>query len=224
MVFENYPVDAAMREQLGSLQIRDIRSFEQTNYPITLVSGPGRELALKISYDLSRFDGRAVGAMLGHLATLLLDIAARPSATLAELEMLTTEERRCVVEELNATARRFPSPEATLHDAFAAQARTTPDAVALLLMARFSRIAALDRRADALAHRLRALGVGPDQIVGLHVDRSPHMIVALLATLKAGAAYLPLDPDYPVERLEFMLADSGAAVLLTQTHLGSCWE
>ncbi len=218
MVFENYPVDAALREQLGSLEIRDVRSFEQTNFPITLVSGPGRELGLKVSYDRARFDERAIDAMLGHLAALLLDMAGRPAAALADLNMLTEEERGRIVVEWNATDRDF-GDATTLSEAFEAQVRATPDAPALIAEGQSLTYAELNRRATALAARLRDLGVGPERLVGLHLERSPEMIIALLAVLKAGGAYLPLDPDYPAERLEFMLADSGASVLLTQSHL-----
>jgi amino acid adenylation domain-containing protein len=219
MVFENYPVDAALREQLGSLQIRDVRSFEQTNFPITLVSGPGRELGLKISYDRSRFDRRAIEAMLGHLRALLLDMAAQPSARLAELNMLGEEERRQIVVGWNATARHFGDRSETLQEAFEAQVARTPEAPALVAEGEALTYSGLNRRANILAAKLRELGVGPEQLVGLHLERSPEMIVALLGTLKAGAAYLPLDPDYPAERLEFMLVDSGARVLLTQSYI-----
>ncbi len=224
MVFENYPVDAALREQMlpgrsSSLSIRDVRSFEQTNFPLTLVSGPGSELSLKISYARDRFDGSAIERMLGHLASLLLDMAARPQAALSELAMLDAEERRRIVEEWNATAQDFGAAESTLGEAFEAQVRATPNAPALMAEGETLTYAELNRRANALAQRLRAAGAGPEKLVGLHLERSPEMVVALLATLKAGAAYLPLDPDYPAERLVFMLADSGAAVLLTQSHL-----
>jgi amino acid adenylation domain-containing protein len=201
------------------LSIRDVRSFEQTNFPITLVSGPGSELSLKISYDRDRFDGPAIERMLGHLATLLLDMAARPQAALSELAMLGAEERRRIVEEWNATAEDFGATVSTLGEAFEAQVRATPNAPALIAEGETLTYAELNRRANALAQRLRDAGAGPEKLVGLHLERSPEMVVALLATLKAGAAYLPLDPDYPAERLSFMLADSGAAVLLTQSHL-----
>ena len=219
LVFENYPVDAALREQLGSLQIRDVRSREQTNFPITLVSGPGSELGLKISYDLSRFDARAIDAMLGHLATLLVDMAARPAAALSELVMLPHAEAAEILTRWGAGPLVSAAGPATLHEAFEAQVRSTPDAVALVAEEEMLSYAELNRRANVLAAHLRGMGVGPEQLVGLHLERSPHMIVALLATLKAGAAYLPLDPDYPAERLDFMLADSGAPVLLTQQRL-----
>ena len=102
---------------------------------------------------------------------------------------------------------------------FAAQALRTPDAVAVIFEDRTLTYAALDAHANRLAHHLQSLGVGPETVVGLLVERSPEMVVGLLGILKAGGAYLPLDPNYPRERLSFMLADAGAAVLVTQTAL-----
>ena len=110
-------------------------------------------------------------------------------------------------------------PAATLPALFAAQALRTPDAVAVVFEDRALSYAALDAHANRLAHHLRSLGVGPETVVGLCVERSPEMVIGLLGILKAGGAYLPLDPNYPRERLAFMLADAGAPVLVTQQAL-----
>ena len=110
-------------------------------------------------------------------------------------------------------------PAATLPALFAAQAARTPDAVAVVFEDRTLSYAALDAHANRLAHHLQGLGVGPETMVGLCVERSPEMVIGLLGILKAGGAYLPLDPDYPRERLAFMLADAGCPVLVTQPAL-----
>ena len=107
----------------------------------------------------------------------------------------------------------------TLPELFAAQARRTPEAVAVLFEDRALSYAALEAHANRLAHHLQSLGVGPETMVGLLVERSPEMVVGLLGILKAGGAYLPLDPNYPRERLAFMLADAGCPVLVTQQGL-----
>ena len=112
--------------------------------------------------------------------------------------------------------RRLP---ATLPELFAAQAARTPDAVAVIFEDRSLSYAALDAHANRLAHHLQGLGVGPETMVGLCVERSPEMVIGLLGILKAGGAYLPLDPNYPRERLAFMLADAGCPVLVTQQAL-----
>ncbi len=132
-------------------------------------------------------------------------------------DILPPAQRQEILCDWNATARALPS--ATLPELFAAQAAATPDAVAAVFEGERVSYGELDARANRLAHHLRALGVGPETVVGLCVERSLQMLVALVGILKAGGAYLPLDPGYPRERLAFMLADAGAPVLLTQATL-----
>ena len=218
LVFENYPVDASLRKQTGSLTVEEVRSIEQTNYPITVVSGAGERLPLKIAYDRRRFDADAIRRMLGHLETLLEGIAAAPDRPIATLPLLTADERQQVLVTWNATATDYPQ-DATVHQLFEAQAARTPDAVALVAGDRVLTYRELNRRANQLAHHLQKLGVGPETLVGVHLERSPEMVIALLAVLKAGGAYLPLDPTYPPERLGFMLEDAGVTLLLTDRQI-----
>ncbi|HET9244215.1 MAG TPA: amino acid adenylation domain-containing protein, partial [Xanthobacteraceae bacterium] len=131
--------------------------------------------------------------------------------------ILSAGERRTILQEWNATERALPA--ATLPQLFAAQAAATPDAVAVVFEGEQLSYGELEVRANQLAHQLRALGVGAESVVGVCLERSLELVVALIAILKAGGAYLPLDPGYPGERLNFMLADAGAAVLLTQSGL-----
>src|SRR4029079_18829860 len=121
------------------------------------------------------------------------------------------------LEQWNATAHAVPP--STLPELFAAQAARTPEAVALVYQDRTLSYAALEAHANRLAHHLRGLGVGPETVVALCLERSVEMVIGLLGILKAGGAYLPLDPHYPAERLSFMLSDAGAAVLVTQSAL-----
>ena len=127
--------------------------------------------------------------------------------------MLSQPERTTILEHWNATAHAVGG--STLPELFCAQAQRTPDAVALVYQDRTLSYAALEAHANRLAHHLRGLGVGPETVVGLCVERSIEMVIGLLGILKAGAAYLPLDPHYPAERLSFMLADARAPVLVT---------
>ena len=129
------------------------------------------------------------------------------------------EERATIVRDWNATARAIPS--ASVPELFAAQVARTPDATAVVFADEQLSYAQLDARANQLAHHLRGLGVGPEVVVGLCVERSLEMMVGLLGILKAGGAYLPLDPDYPPERLAFMMEDARAPVLVTQSALRS---
>ena len=140
-----------------------------------------------------------------------------PAQPLGHLPILESAERDTILRTWNDTTQ--PVAPLTLPALFAAQAARTPDAVAVVFEDRTLTYAALDAHANRLAHHLQSLGVGPETMVGLCVERSPEMVVGLLGILKAGGAYLPLDPNYPRERLAFMLADAGCPVLVTQSAL-----
>ena len=156
-------------------------------------------------------------ALAGRLVRLLEAAVADPDRAIGRLDILSPDERHTILREWNDTARAVAA--ATLPELFAAQVARTPDAVAVVFEDERLTYGELDARANQLAHHLRGLGVGPEVVVGLCVERSLEMLVGLLGILKAGGAYLPLDPDYPPERLAFMLADAGAPVLLTRAAL-----
>ncbi len=226
-VFENYPVDrSAMQLHAGGLRVHDAHSFEKANYPLALVTGPGAELRLRIMYNNRRFDDPTISRMLGHLRTLLEDIAIHPEQRLADLPLLTSAERQQLLVEWNDTEARY-SPDRCIHEMFEAQVERTPDAVAVVFPStepeqdggQYLTYRELNRRANQLAHHLRGLGVGPETLVGLCTERSLEMVVGILGILKASGAYVPLDPTHPGKRLAFMLADSRAPVLLTQERL-----
>ncbi|PCC69208.1 amino acid adenylation domain-containing protein [Nannocystis exedens] len=163
-------------------------------------------------YSTDRFERATIERMVGHLTALLAAMAADPARRVSALPMLTGDERRLV-----ATWGAGPAVDAdarTALDLFEAQAARTPDALAVTAGARSLTYRQLDRRANHLAHRLRALGVAADTRVGVCMERSPELLVALLAAWKAGAAYVPLDPEGGAERLAHILADAGAPVLL----------
>src|SRR5262249_48940299 len=142
---------------------------------------------------------------------------AAPEVSIGRLDILSAAERHTILQEWNATERALPG--ATLPQLFAAQAAATPDAVAVVFEGEQLSYGELEGRANQLAHQLRARGVGAESVGGVCLERSLELVVALIAILKAGGAYLPLDPGYPRERLNFMLADAAAALLLTQSGL-----
>jgi amino acid adenylation domain-containing protein/non-ribosomal peptide synthase protein (TIGR01720 family) len=220
LVFENYPLDAAALKENLSLHLKDVRSFDRTNYPLTVVAIPTEELFLQALYDRRRFTDDSIERLLGHLRTLLESITARPSQTLAELHLLSSREREQVLVEWNNTARDYPQ-DLCLHEMFEAQVERTPDRIAVVHTDEELTYRELNARANKLARYLQNLGVGPETRVGVLMERSLEMLVALLGVLKAGGAYVPLDPEYPQERLGFMLADSGTRVLLTEQHLAN---
>jgi amino acid adenylation domain-containing protein/non-ribosomal peptide synthase protein (TIGR01720 family) len=170
-----------------------------------------------LEYATDLFDRASVEAIAARLVRLLEAAVAEPDRAIGSLDILSAEERHTIVLGWNDTVR--PLPPATLPELFAAQVARSPDAVAVVCEGESLTYADLDARANQLAHHLRDLGVGPETVVGLCVERSPGMLVGLLGIFKAGGAYLPLDPNYPNDRLTFMLDDAGAPVLVTHAAL-----
>ncbi|MEK7783920.1 MAG: amino acid adenylation domain-containing protein, partial [Chloroflexota bacterium] len=169
-------------------------------------------------YNTDLFDGATIERLLGHFKKLLAAIVENPNQPVATLPLLTQAERQTTLVAWNNTAAVFPD-DACFHHLFEAHAERQPDAVALTFENDSLTYRELNERANHLAHYLQTLGVQPDTLAAIATERSFEMIVAVLGVLKAGAAFLPLDPAYPPERLAFMLQDSQAPVLLTQSHL-----
>ena len=219
LVFESYPRSAALRG--STLTLDDLRFTESTNYPVTVIVTPGEEISLQLSYDPACLDGAAAGRLLAHLAVLLAGIAAETAATPDLLPLLGESERHQVLVEWNDTWReRRPLPaEPVLHQLFCEQAARTPAAVAVEHEGRSLTYRELDRWSDCLADRFLRCGVAPETRVAVCAERSLELVAALLGVLKAGAAYVPLDPSYPADRLAYLLADAGAPVLLVQGRL-----
>ena len=219
LIFESYPVGDLLRESSHSLEIHGARAEERTNYPVALVAVPGGELSLRIVYDRTAFDERSAARALGHLRALLAAMTAGAGSPLAALPLLSAAERHQLLAEWCDTSAP-PPRDLCLHELFEERARRDPDAVAIEQGALRIGYGDLNRRADRLARRLRGLGVGPDHRVAILLERSPEMIVAILAVLKAGGAYLPIDPSSPGERLRLIARDAAVRVLLTSTALG----
>ena len=192
----------------------DIAKFDLTLYISDTDSG--LETSFKYSTDL--FEQATISRMLGHFETLLQGIVASPELRLSELPLLSSTERHQLLVAWNQTDRDFGEVR-LLHRWFETQVGLTPDAVAVVFENDQLTYSELNDRANRLAHHLERLGVGPERMVGLCVERSTEMVVGLLGILKAGAAYVPLDPKYPKDRLAFMLDDTQATVLVTQQRL-----
>ncbi|MBV9789122.1 MAG: amino acid adenylation domain-containing protein, partial [Chloroflexi bacterium] len=221
IVFENYPAIAATAQRSGSgaLTMTDRRGTEQSNYPLTVAVGPERELEFLITYDRQRFDAVTIRRLLGHLATILTDMAADPHQRLTDVPLLTASEQQRLAQ-WNTTAEPF-AQDRLVHELLAAQAVRTPESIALVCGEDCTTYAGLEAHANRLAHYLQALGVGPETRVALFLERSLDLVVALLAVWKAGGAYVPIDPSYPAERIAFILQDAAASVVLTE---GVLWE
>lgn len=175
-------------------------------------------LNLQINYDANMCRNEDMTLLAMQFETLLENVVAAPEAAIGKLEIFTKAERETLVIDFNRTAAEFPR-ELCLHQLFEEQAARSKDEPAVIYKGSLLSYGELDRRANQLARELLLLGVGADRLVGLYLERTPEMIVALLATLKAGGAYLPLDPGYPLERLAYMLRDAQVSVLLTTREM-----
>ncbi|MEW2635626.1 amino acid adenylation domain-containing protein [Streptomyces sp. NPDC048389] len=216
VVFENYPSgDLTAGSGSATPLVTGAEVFDAVHYPLALiVEARDGHLSLRFKYDAARLDQLAVAVLANRFETLLRTVVSDPGRRVARVGLLSGREQERITE-LNATARPLPDPDATLASLFAAQVARTPDAPAVVFEGTTLTYAELDRRAEALARRLRARGAGPERFVAVAVPRSAELMVALLGVHKAGAAYLPVDLDYPADRVAFMLGDSGARTVVT---------
>jgi amino acid adenylation domain-containing protein len=213
--WQNTPAAAL---DLPGLQLEPVSASSTTvkfDLELTLHEA-GEHIVGSLGYACALFDRSSIECHLGHWQTLLRGLVADDAARVARLPLLTPPEQQQLLQVFNDTAADFPR-EHCIHQLFEQQVARTPEATALVFEDTSLSYAELNAQANRLAHHLIALGVRPDSLVAIALPRSIDMVVALLATLKAGGAYLPLDPDYPRERLAFMLADSAPHVLITQS-------
>ncbi|CAM3778179.1 Linear gramicidin synthase subunit D [Pseudomonas reidholzensis] len=219
LVFENYPISDALQQGApAGLRFGDVAVQEQTNYPLTLVVELGATLSMQYSHDRSVWSDASIGQLAGHFAQLLGALVRDADARVGELPLLAQAEQQLIVQDWNRTQASFPD-QRSIHQLIEAQVFAAPDAPALAFGEQTLSYGELNRRANQLAHKLGELGVGPDVLVGIAMERSLEMVIGLLGIVKAGGAYVPLDPEYPQDRLSYMFEDSGIALLLTQSHL-----
>jgi len=214
LVFENYPVDAALRRAPGGLAFSDVRNRAETNYPLTLVLAHTDTLRLTCRFDRALLGEPHAADLARALLTVMAQMSEDAARLLGGISLVAPAEQPALLA-LGRNPQPYPAP-VPVHRLFEARAASHPEAVALVFGERQLGYAELNRRANRLAHRLIARGAGPDVPVGVLAERSVEMVVALLAILKAGGAYVPFDPDYPAERLAYMIGDSGVALLLAQ--------
>ena len=190
-----------------------------SKFDLTLfLTDMGEEVWAEMEYSTDLFDAASIERMFGHYKTILEAVAADPDQRVSELPLLADTERRQLLVEWNNTKVDYP-PCASIQEPFEVQVARTPDRVAVVFERQTLSYGVLNRRANQLAHHLKNLGAGPNVLVGLCVKRSLDMVVGLLGILKAGAAYVPMDPSYPKERLQYILEDSKATIVLTQEPL-----
>ncbi|MFI2508365.1 amino acid adenylation domain-containing protein [Streptomyces sp. NPDC018972] len=223
VAFENVPFDPGAAQATG-IGVSDLDIANTTHYPLSLVAHASGELVLRLSHDTLRYEAEEAAELATQLRTLLEGMAEVAHRPVADLSALRPDQHHRAVRQVSGAAVPAPAP-ACLHRLYARQALLTPDAPALshsdgtVLTYR-----QLDERANRLAHLLTGHGAGPEVLVAVALPRGVDQIVALLAVLKAGAAYLPLDPAHPADRLAWMTTDSGAALLLTADEAGASWK
>jgi amino acid adenylation domain-containing protein len=192
------------------------RSFENFELFINVVQQKGA-LCLECQYNSDLFDAETIRRWCRHFEQLLRGMCSMPEASVGTLPMLTDVERQQLLSR-NAVTKQFAVTQC-LHEKFADQVMRTPDAIAVTCDNVSLTYRALDARANQLAHHLKSLGAGPEVLVGLHMERSVELVIGIMGILKSGAAYLPLDPSYPGDRLAFILDDAKSPILVTQQAL-----
>jgi amino acid adenylation domain-containing protein len=219
LIFENFPMVGESGELGDTATMQRVCTIlSRTNYPLAVLAIPNGDFALTIVFDAQRFERDAICRLLGHLQKILQEFVAKPACKLGELPILTPDEHRQLLVEWNQTEIEYEH-DRCVYQLFESQAARTPNAVAVVFENQQLTYAELNTRANQLAHYLRGLGVGSESLVGICVERSLEMVVGALGIMKAGAAYVPLDPSFPKERLAFMVENSGVPVLLTQQQL-----
>ncbi|MCH9647814.1 MAG: amino acid adenylation domain-containing protein, partial [Deltaproteobacteria bacterium] len=226
LAFENFPVPEegvqGVQGEGSGLRATEVQASFSTNYPFTLTVTPASELHLQLNYDGRRTDSTTARRMISHLALYLERLSRGVDTTLESLLAASPVERQQIVTEWNDTSGRLSFADdtnRTIHGLFQARAEKQPDVPALVAGDTEWTYAQLQERVNHLAGHLRHQGAGPEVTVGVVLERGPHLVVSLLAVLRAGAAYVPMDPSFPAERLAFMLEDSGIRLLLTETYL-----
>lgn len=191
-------------------------SSEVAKFDLTMVVSENKDgLECKLQYNTDLFEEEAIGRMAGHFQTFLEGIVTNPGASLQSFPMLTESEREMILVQWNDTDTLYPK-DICVHELFEKVAEETPDAIAVIFQDEKVSYRELNRRANRLACELRDVGIGPERAVGICTLRSVEMVVGLLAILKADGAYMPIDPDYPLHRMAYMMEDSGAHIILKQ--------
>ncbi|WP_338707082.1 amino acid adenylation domain-containing protein [Paenibacillus amylolyticus] len=222
IAFENYPVDEQMEQageqQHGGLTIADVQMEEQTNYNFNVTVVPGAEIEIRFDFNAEVFDKDSIERLKGHLVHLLEQVTDNPEITVGELELVTEAEKADLLGHFNDTTTEFPRGK-TLIQLFEEQAEYIPDAAAISFNEQEMTYRELNERVNRLARTLRSHGISQGRLVAIMAERSIEMVVGILAAHKAGAAYVPIDPEYPEERIRFLIEDSGAQVMLTESRL-----
>jgi len=211
ITFQNYPVDEVVSSKEWQLKVSRVETHPHTNYPLTIIISIAAETSLLFSYNSALLDEVYIERIAGHFRQVLEEITTHESATIGAIELLTPVEKEGLLQ-----AMPVPAPqETTITDLFEAQVALVPTATAVVYEEGSLTYQQLEEKANQLAHHLRRKGVGPGTLVPLCMDRSLDMLAGIMGILKAGCAYVPIEPDFPSERINYMLSDTGAKVVVS---------
>ncbi|MGB7606261.1 MAG: condensation domain-containing protein, partial [Lutisporaceae bacterium] len=224
MVFENYPMDMQVSsmnnvEVLG-FSIKGVEVFEETNYDFNLAIMPGETTAIKFSYNENIYSKEQIERIYNNFNMVINQVIENPEINATNINIIDDEEKHQVLVEFNNTKTAYPKDK-TIQQLFEAQAEKTPNNIAVVFDSKQLTYKELNEKANIIARTLRSKGIKADDAVAILVDKSIEMIIGVIAILKAGGAYLPIDTDYPVDRIEYILKDSGSSILLTQTDISN---
>ncbi len=220
VIFENYPVDQSMNQQKSSLEFFDVQSFERTNYPITVVAAARDVLVLELAYEAKLFSPQIIEQMLAQMKGMLEHTAADPQIPLGTLPLLSPDEIKKMTVEWNQVKSDFPQ-DICVHQLLEQQVEKYPQATALQFGDEKMTYEAFNRNVNQMARYLDNKGVKTEDRVAIFLERSFDLIISLFAVMKAGSAYVPLDPTYPDDRINYILEDCGAECIITQNDLAA---
>ncbi|MGB7508158.1 MAG: amino acid adenylation domain-containing protein, partial [Mycobacterium sp.] len=218
-VYENYPVDVTALNGTDELTVTEVNTRERNHYPLTLQAMPGPQMSLRLEFDADLFGPADITRLIGRFQRVLAAMSAEPDRPLSSMDLLDDDEHTRLDEFGNRTVLTRAATPVAVPVLFAAQVARTPGAAALVCGERSWTYRELDEASNRLAHRLTDHGAGPGQSVALLFSRSAEAIVAILAVLKTGAAYLPIDPGHPPARVRFMVDDASPVTAVTTAAL-----
>ncbi|MCK4258962.1 MAG: amino acid adenylation domain-containing protein [Halanaerobiales bacterium] len=218
VVIENYPLDKQLNQKNNVLVIESYSMFESTNFDLTLAVEMNDHITIQLIYNTLKFDEQLIQRLPEHFSNILTYVIEKPNKKLSQIDILSREEKDKILFEFNNTYADYPKDK-TIHELFQEQVENIPNNIAVVYEGQKLIYRELNEKANRLARTLRENGVNADSIVGILVDRSLEMLVGIFGILKAGGAYLPINPNYPEERVKYMLEDSGADILLTHEYL-----
>jgi amino acid adenylation domain-containing protein/non-ribosomal peptide synthase protein (TIGR01720 family) len=217
LAFENFPVDKSLKASDFGLNVPESHFSESTHYPITLVVIPGNVISLKLSYNENRFDASIMKLLLQQFADLLLNMTGNPRLFLRDISLLGYQERQNLTE--NREPSELPPAQVTINEVFAQSVSIYPERIALSYEDKKFTYQQLDQSSNTIANYLHTLGIGSEKRVVICLERTPELIIAMLSVVKAGGVYVPVDPTYPPDRIEFIIDDCNAGVIITTSNI-----